>query len=505
MNSRLDPFLLKMRGISKRFPGVTALNKVEFTLKRGEVVGLIGENGAGKSTLAKILYGVYLQDEGEIFINGIPVYLENVRQAQLHRIAMIHQELNLAPNIDAAGNIFLGREPTKKIVFPFIDKKELYKKTRDLMKSLEVELPLSIPVQRLTTGQKQIVEIAKALSQSAQIIIMDEPTSSLSKKETTTLFSIIKDLKSKNISIIFITHRLNEVLEISDRIICLRDGIKVGEEITKSTNRDSLVRMMIGRNIDEWFPEEHSISKKTALEVRELKIKGSSHTISFSVRKGETLGFAGLVGSGRTEIMRAVFGINPKISGEILIFGKAKTIHSPLDAVQAGMGFVPEDRREQGLILKMGVQKNLSLPKLKSLAKYSIINRVQEKKVAQDQVKRLKIRTPSLHQVVETLSGGNQQKIVIGKWLALAPKILILDEPTRGIDVGSKAEVYQLIHQLAEKGVAIILISSELEEIIGLSDRVAVMHEGRIAGCLKKGELTEERILQLATGGGRQC
>lgn len=504
-NSDLGSPLLSMKGISKKFPGVLALSRIDLNLKKGELIGLIGENGAGKSTLARILSGIVQPDEGEISVKGKTVQIQNVRLSQSLGIALIHQELNLAPNIHAAGNVFLGREPIRHKMFAIVDRRVMFEKTEKLMRSLDCIFPLFVPIKKLTPGQKQVVEIAKVLSQSARILIMDEPTSSLSKKETVTLFSIIRDLKSRGISIIYITHRLEEVLEISDRIVCLRDGEKVGEVEAAAADKEILVRMMIGRDIDEWFPSDHLMAEESILEVKDLKLKKNQHSINFSLRKGEILGFAGLVGAGRTELMKAIFGIDAPAGGEILIEGKIKTIQSPVNAVKAGMGFVPEDRRIQGLILNMTVRENMSLPKLKFLSKYHVIHLSKEKELARNLAKKLKIRTSSLSQAVQKLSGGNQQKVVIGKWLALAPKILILDEPTRGIDVGSKAEIYKLIDQLAENRMAIILISSDLEEIIGLSDRVAVMQEGRITGFVEGEAINKENIMQLATGGKKRC
>ncbi|MFC1726276.1 sugar ABC transporter ATP-binding protein [candidate division KSB1 bacterium] len=490
--------LIELKGITKRFPGVVALDNVDFDINEGEVLSIIGENGAGKSTLAKIITGVYQPDDGEIFFEDEKISVPDVSFSQSIGINMIHQELNLVPHIDIAGNIFLGREP-RKLGF-VIDYKRLYDDAEKILGEVGLNVSPKVLNRDIPIAQQQMVEIAKALSMRSKLIIMDEPTSSLTKKEIRVLFDIIKNLRENGISIIYISHRMEEVLEISDRIIALRDGVKVGETENKNVSVDKLIKMMIGRKIDEMFGVHKGTLEETALQVTDLKLNVTSAPASFHLKKGEILGFFGLVGSGRTELMRAVFGIDKRESGIIKINGSDVDIRSPENAIKAGIGFVPEDRKLQGIIHNFTVKENISLPGLKENSKFNLINFKYEKNIASKFIDKLKIKTPSLNTVTANLSGGNQQKVVLSKWLSLSPKILILDEPTRGIDVGAKSEIYNLINQMAADGIAIILVSSEMEEIIRLSHRVAVMFENKITGFLEGDLINQENIMQLSSG-----
>lgn len=490
--------LLVMRGITKRFPGVVALDHVDFELEHNEICGIIGENGAGKSTLIRILAGVYQADEGDIILNSQRVRIDSVEDSLSLGISVIHQELNLAENLDIASNIFLGREPVGPL--GVVKGSMLAAEASRLASTVGLSEPLTTPVEQLSPGRRQLVEIAKALSMSAKILVLDEPTSSLSPREAATLFSVMRRLREQGVSMIYISHRLSEVQEICDRVVVLRDGKRVGELCGENMDRDSMVRLMVGRDISRFFPESGKGGSEPALTVRDLRPPGCAGEFTFSVNKGEILGIAGLVGSGRTELARCLFGIEPAISGQIFVDGRPARVLSPLDAVAFGIGMVPEDRKYLGVILEMTVRENISLPSLCS-SRRTLLDETFEEKLAKEYMKALDIRATGTQQLVEFLSGGNQQKVALAKWLALKPKILILDEPTRGIDVGSKSEIYKLIRSLADSGLAVIMISSELEEIIGISDRVLVLHEGRQAGLLDHAEMTEERIMHLATGG----
>ncbi|MCL6520332.1 MAG: sugar ABC transporter ATP-binding protein [Armatimonadetes bacterium] len=491
--------LLLMKGITKRFPGVLALDNVDFELYTGEICGLVGENGAGKSTLIRILGGIFPADSGEIFVEGKPVRIASVDDSLALGISIIHQELNLAENLDIASNIFLGREPTASPLC-LVRNRVLMEKAGELAKTVGIAAPLTTIVENLSPGQQQLVEIAKALSMSARILVLDEPTSSLSPREAENLFSVMRKLKDQSVSMIYISHRLSEVQEVCDRVVVLRDGRRVGELVRKQMCRDEMIRLMVGRDISRFFPEAGKPTEEPAICVRELRPPECKGEFNFSVNRGEILGVAGLVGSGRTELARCLFGIEPALSGEIVIGGKSVRIKSPLDAVRNGIGMVPEDRKYLGLILEMAVKENISLPDFCASGRFWLDER-RESKLAEEQIKKLNIRTPTINQRVELLSGGTQQKVALAKWLAIRSKILILDEPTRGIDVGSKSDIYSLIRGLADAGLAVIMISSELEEILGLADRVLVLHEGRQTGLLSHEEMSEEKIMQLATGG----
>lgn len=498
-----DTPLLEAVRISKAFPGVQALAHVSLRLYRGEVLAVVGENGAGKSTLMKILAGVLQPDSGIILLDGQPVYFRHVQDAQRHGIALIHQELNLVPNLDIAANIFLGREPCCFGPLRWLSR-DIYRRAAVYAQRLGISEPLSTPVQCLSVGQQQLVEIAKALSLSSRILIMDEPTSSLSQRETDRLFQIIRQLSAQGVSIIYISHRLREVEQIADRVMVLRDGCNAGELERSQIHHDAMVRLMIGRELRQFYHRHfaQAAHEKALVRVENVRFHPyQQRPITFAIYRGEILGVAGLMGSGRTRLLQTLFGIQPKLSGAIYIHDKEIHIHSPYDAIRAGIYLVPEDRKRYGLILGDSVCRNISLPSLKELSRFSLIRRGRERYLASQLTQQLNIRTPHLDQTVALLSGGNQQKTVLAKWLARQPCWLLLDEPTRGIDVNAKSEIYSLIDVLAQQGVAILLASSELEEILGLCDRVLVMHQGELAGELSREQMSEEAIMQLATGG----
>ena len=494
-NSRVP--ILEMRGITKRFPGVLALDHVDLTVYPGQVLALVGENGAGKSTLMKVLSGVHQMDEGEILMEGKPVKIENPLASQLMGISIIYQELSVLDNMNIAENIFLGHE--KRMGKAFVDKKAMHAEARQLLDEVGLDVDTHTMAGELSTAQKQMIEVAKALSFNSKIIIMDEPTSSLTETETDILFGIIRKLREKGVAIVFISHKLAEIFAITDEVAILRDGVSAGRMVTEGCTENDIIKAMVGRDVDDLYAKKAAPIGGVVLEVKNLSTKGFLKDINFKLHAGEILGFAGLVGAGRSEVMRAVFGIDPKESGEVYIKGRKADIKTPRDAMLQGMGFVPEDRKLQGLVLGMSVGRNTTLAALKAVAnKAGFINHKQEKEMADKFVKALEVKTPSNDQLVRNLSGGNQQKVVIAKWLANNPDILILDEPTRGIDVGAKKEIHQLMSDLANQGVAIIMISSELPEVLGMSDRVVVMHEGRIKGELDRAEADQVSIMKMA-------
>ena len=487
--------LLEMRGITKTFPGVKALNNVSLTVEAGKVLALVGENGAGKSTLMKILSGIYKRDAGDIFIEGQPVEIDGPLSSRALGISIIYQELSVLNNMDIAENIFVGREMRKN---GLVDHRRQHEEARKLLQHVGLEVDTRTKVKMLSTAQKQMVEVAKALSYNAKLIIMDEPTSSLTDTETATLMDIIRRLRSEGVAIVYISHRMNEIFEISDEIAVMRDGEMLDKVLTSQTNESEIIAAMVGRDVKNLFVKEPAPIGDTVLEVKGLSTKNFLKDISFTVRAGEIVGFAGLVGAGRSEVMRAVFGIDRRESGDIYVRGEKVSIRNTVDALKCGMGFVPEDRKEQALILKMSVEENTSLAALRSVSKNWFIRPAQEKALAEEYVQKLKVKTPSLAQKVLNLSGGNQQKVVIAKWMATHPTILILDEPTRGIDVGAKKEIHALMSQMAQEGVAIIMISSELPEVLGMSDRIYVMHEGRLKGQIKREDASQEIIMKMA-------
>jgi len=493
------PPLLEVKGLTKSFPGVLALRGVSLHLKKGEVLSLIGENGAGKSTLMKILAGVQPADSGEYFIEGRPVNFQNVRDAMNRGIALIHQELNLASNLDLAANIFLGREPNKKGI---IQDNEIREEATKYLQRVGLDLPTDTITGTLPIGKQQLVEIAKALSCDARVLIMDEPTSSLSQKETETLFEVVKDLKNQGISVIYISHRLGEVIELSDRVTVFRDGENAGDLAKEEINHENMVRLMVGRDLSEFYDRQIHQPGKTVLQAREIISPAySTIPVSFEVRAGEIVGIAGLVGAGRTELLQTIFGVTPALDGELELDGKSFRPQCPADAINAGIALAPEDRKQHGLVLPMTVRENSSLPSLERDQTKGFLNQEAELKISEKAVEQMQIKTPSIEQIARFLSGGNQQKIVLGKWLAMNPKLLMLDEPTRGIDVGAKREIYKLMEKLGGEGMAILFVSSEMEEVLGMADRAYIMHEGKISGELDRNELSEESIMNLATGG----
>ncbi|MFN3192140.1 MAG: sugar ABC transporter ATP-binding protein [Aureliella sp.] len=493
--------LLQVRGISKSFPGVQALRDVSLEVRRGEVLAVLGENGAGKSTLMKILAGVQGQDSGEMLVEGEVVQFSSTRDAMEHGVVLIHQELNLSDNLDVGSNIFLGREPGRN---GWIDQRRIERESQQYLQRVGLDISPRVVVDTLTIGHQQLVEIAKALSVDAKILIMDEPTSSLSNRECEALFAVVDDLRDRGVSIIYISHRLGEITRLADRVAVLRDGENAGELEGDAITHDAMVRLMVGRDVSQRYSRQTSSTQpETLLSVNGLVTPHwPGQEVSFQLGRGEILGIAGLVGAGRTELLQSLFGVDRRLAGEIEVDGVPVEIECTSDAIAAGMALVPEDRKQHGLVLGMSVCENVGLAGLlKNAFVAGGYNQQQEKMDSLAAIESMRIRTPSDRQHVQFLSGGNQQKVVIGKWMALAPKVLLLDEPTRGIDIGAKEEIYRLMEQLAEDGMGIVFVSSEMEEILGLSDRALVMHEGRLSGELQRTELSEESVMTLATGG----
>jgi ribose transport system ATP-binding protein len=489
--------LLEMRGITKRFPGVTALDGVGFELEKGEVHMILGENGAGKSTLIKMLSGAYHPDEGEILLDGQRVNISSATIAQALGISTIYQEFNLVPQLTVAENIFLGRQPRR---FGLVDHQKMRSEARKLLERIEVRVAPEALVSTLGVAQRQMVEIAKALSLEARILIMDEPTASLSGQEVERLFEIVRDLKEEEVGVIFISHHLEEVTEVGDQVTVLRDG-KFVDRVPTTTDHSELVRMMVGRSIEDQFPRRRPEIGEVLLEVRNLSREGVLEDISIQVRAGEVVGIAGIVGAGRTELARAIFGVDPVGSGEVWVEGRRMERLDPREAKHRGIGFVTEDRQGQGIVQPLSVAENLALASLGRNTTAGLVNRREQRGRAEKMIEELNIRTPGPEQEVRYLSGGNQQKVVIGKWLLADSKVLIMDEPTRGIDVGAKVEIYELMNELTQRGAAILMISSDLPEVLGMSDRILVMGGGRIAGELPVEEATQEKVMALATQG----
>jgi ribose transport system ATP-binding protein len=490
--------LLSVRGVTKRFPGVVALDGVGLDVRKGEVLALCGENGAGKSTLMKILSGVYQADEGEVVYKGRPCRYQSTVEAEAAGIAIIHQELNLIPHLSVAENIFLAREPRKGW---FVDAAAMRTAARALLERLRLSVDPDAPVRSLSVAQQQMVEIAKALSLKAEVLIMDEPTSSLTESETGRLFDIVNELKRDGVAIVYISHRLDEFKHIVDRVTVMRDGKTISTALFKDTTIERIVADMVGRALDETFPERTSTPEETRLlTVTDLERKGAFGPLSFDLRRGEILGFAGLMGAGRTETARAIFGADPIDGGTITLGDDVITVLSPIDAIRHGIAYLSEDRKNQGLAIRMSVGANLTLANMEGVSnRLGFIDFKAEEAVSQQYVDTLGIKTPSSAQIAKNLSGGNQQKIVIGKWLFRNSKIIFFDEPTRGIDVGAKFAIYQLLDRLAADGIGVVLISSELPEIMGMTDRVAVFHEGEITGIVNTKETTQEEIMHLAS------
>jgi ribose transport system ATP-binding protein len=492
--------LLSMRGISKRFPGVIALDNVSIEVGKGEVVALCGENGAGKSTLMKILGGVYQPDAGEITLDGQPVKINNVTDAMKLGVAFIHQELNVLDNLDVAANVFLGREP-RLGPFGLIDRKKIHADTEPFLKRLGLDVSSHTRLDRLSIAQQQMVEIAKALSLNARLINMDEPTSSLTLSETERLLKLVCELSEQGVSVIYISHRLGEIEHCADRVVVLRDGKNAGQLSKEEISHDRIVSLMVGRDIKSFYVQSHVARTPGYFQVRNARSgRYATKPVSFDAARGEILGFAGLVGAGRSEIAKAMVGLDAHGGAEVSIGGERVQVSTARDAIDHGIYLVPEDRRGEGLVTGMSVRENVTLPSLKKFASMFLIHRDRERKTANEQIESLKIKTPGCETLVLNLSGGNQQKVVLGKWLSMSPKVMILDEPTRGIDVGAKAEIYRLMRALADNGGVILMISSDMEEVLNVSDRVAVMHEGQITGVLERPDCTEENIMHLAVG-----
>ena len=494
--------ILQMRSIEKRFTGVHALKGVDFEVSAGEVVALLGENGAGKSTLMKVLGGVHQPDSGEVTIDGAPATIKGVSDATKYGVAFIHQELNVLDNLDVAANVFLGREPVRGGPLRLVDRRRMEEETKQHLARLGLGLSPDTPLARLSIAQQQMVEIAKALSQQARILSMDEPTSSLTLSETARLLEVVKDLREHGVAVIYISHRLGEVKEIADRAVVLRDGSNAGELVRDEITHDRMVRMMVGRDIESFYQHPKGEKRPRYFEVESLRTaRYPDQRVTFDVGRGEILGLAGLVGAGRSEAAQALFGVDPAVEARLMLDSRPLVIRSPRDAIRYGIYLIPEDRRTAGLIVDMAIRENVTLPALDRYAPAGLISFEREREGSKEVCGRLNVKAPSVEVKAANLSGGNQQKVVLAKWLALEPKVLIFDEPTRGIDVGAKAEIYELMRTLAEAGVAIVMISSDMEEVINVSDRVAVMHEGRVTGVLGREDCTEENIMRLAVGG----
>ena len=492
-----EPILLEMNHIKKEFPGVQALKDVSIQLRAGEIHALFGENGAGKSTLIKVLAGIYNADGGEIRINGKPVVIQSVLDAQKNGISVIHQELVLVPHMTVAENIYLGREPLTAA--RVVDYRKMNRDAKGILDSFDLDIDPEEEVYRLTIAQQQMVEIIKALSFNARILVMDEPTSSLSEKDVGFLFENIKKLRKSNVGIIYISHRMSELKQITDRITVIRDGECIGTRDTALASNDELIAMMVGRQLTNYYTRDFGKPQEPILEVRNLGDGKLLKDVSFELRRGEILGFAGLVGAGRSEVMRCIFGVDRFTSGEILIEGRLVKIRDPEEAMNLGIALVPESRKLEAIFPVQSVMFNITIKILKEFIKGIFVNKEKEISITKEYVDNLDIRTPSYYQLLGNLSGGNQQKVVIGRWLATKPKILILDEPTKGVDVGAKAEIYAIMNDLVRLGVSIIMISSELPEVINMSDRVVVMRGGRVIVCLPREGLTQEKIMYHAT------
>jgi len=494
-----DQVLLEMRGISKRFPGVKALDNVSLKIGGGEVVALCGENGAGKSTLMKIVGGVYQPDAGEILWDGRPVKIHGVADSMKLGIAFIHQELNVLDNLDVAANVFLGREP--KNALGLIDEKKMRADTEPYLKRLGLQISARTRLDRLSIAHQQMVEIAKALSLNARLIIMDEPTSSLTLSETKRLLELVRELSGQGVSIIYISHRLGEIDECANRIVVLRDGKNAGEASHEEATHDKLVNLMVGREITNFYVKSDAPQTPGFFKVRNaVSPLYPKKSVSFDAARGEILGFAGLVGAGRSEMAKTIAGLDACRTKEIFLDGKLIPINTPRNAIDQGIYLIPENRRTEGLVIEMSVRENVSLPSLLSFSRLGLIQRRQEEQAARQQVDSLRIKTPDVETRVLNLSGGTQQKVVLGKWLAMKPRVMIFDEPTRGIDVGAKAEIYRIMRELAQNGAVILMISSDMEEVLNVSDRIAVMHEGEIAGILGRDDCNEQNVMQLAVG-----
>ncbi len=490
---------ISMKEIHKAFGANKVLEGVNIDIQDAEVHALMGENGAGKSTLMNILTGLHKKDSGTIVIDGQERVFDNPKEAEENGVAFIHQELNIWPELTVLENLFINKEPVTS--FGLIHTKKMKAIANEQFKKLAISIPLQQEAGKCSVGQQQMIEIAKALMTDAKVIIMDEPTAALTEREIQTLFQVIRSLKKSGVSIVYISHRMEEIFTICDSITVMRDGKTVDTKPIPETSFDEVVRKMVGRELTDRFPERSPKLGETMLEVKDLSRKGVFENVSFSVRSGEIVGVSGLMGAGRTEIMRTIFGLDGKYTGDILLNGKQVVIKSPHQAVQLGLGFITEDRKEEGLVLDFSLKDNIALPSLYSFAPKGLINEKSEEDFVELLIKRLTIKTESAKTSAKNLSGGNQQKVVIAKWIGIGPKVLILDEPTRGVDVGAKREIYQLMNELTDRGVAIIMVSSELPEVLGMSDRILVFREGHMTGEVSKEEATQEKIMTLATGG----
>jgi ribose transport system ATP-binding protein len=488
---------IDLKNISKSFGSNQVLESINLTIESAEVHALMGENGAGKSTLMNILTGLFPATGGTIEIDGQEKQFNNPQEAELFGISFIHQEMNSWSEMTVLENLFLGREIKNKL--GLLDNKAMKVKATEAFQHLGVEIPLMMEIGQLSVGQQQMIEIAKSFLSSVKILIMDEPTATLTERETEKLFELIAQLKSQGVGIIYISHRMEEIFKITDKVTVMRDGLVVDTQLTAETNKDELVKKMVGRELSDYYPEK-------AAEIREIVFEAENLTgaqfkdISFSVKSGEILGFSGLMGAGRTEVMRAIFGLDALKTGRLKLNGQEISIRTPTEAIAKGIGFLTEDRKKEGLILDFTIKDNITLPSTKDFIKKGLFDDKTSRIFVQQLIQRLAVKSTSEEQAVGDLSGGNQQKVVLAKWIGIAPKVLILDEPTRGVDVGAKREIYQLMNELAERGVPIIMVSSDLPEVLGVSDRIIVMHEGRITGTLNKDEASQESVMQLATG-----
>ncbi len=499
MSNTDQKIILQLEGISKYFPGIKALDGVNLKVRSGEVHALIGENGAGKSTLVKVITGIYQPDEGRIILNGEEVTFKNPIASQQMGIAAIHQEATMFPQLSVVENIYMGHHLKKKGL-GLIDWKTMKRHTKELLSRLELDIDPETPVNKLSTAQRHMVEIVKALSIDANIIIMDEPTSAFSTRETEDLYKIIRQLKKEGKAIIFISHKFEDIYEIADYFTVLRDGRYIGEGVVSSTEQNEIIQMMVGRNLTQMFPK-----KKVQIGECILKVVGLSHEtyfkdVSFELHRGEILGFFGLIGAGRSEVMETIFGILERSSGKVFLKNREIQINSPNDAINMGIAYVPEDRQIEGVILAMNIRENVTLPIIDMISGNGILDKSRERKITEEYGKQMEIKASSWEQSVNNLSGGNQQKVVLAKWLATKPEILILDEPTKGIDVATKARVHEFISELVEHGLGIILVSSEIPEILGMSDKVIVMHEGEVTGVFDRKEATSENLIKAAMG-----
>ncbi|WP_454747138.1 sugar ABC transporter ATP-binding protein [Ciceribacter selenitireducens] len=491
-------YLLAAEGVRKEFPGVVALDDVTFRLKRGSVHALMGENGAGKSTLMKILAGIYHPDKGTVQLKGVDIRLESPLDALENGIAMIHQELNLMAPMTVAENIWIRREPLTRL--GFVDHKEMNRKTAELFNRLNISIHPQTKVGELSVANRQMVEIAKAVSYESDVLIMDEPTSALTEREVEHLFQIIRGLRDQGIGIVYITHKMSELFEIADEFSVFRDGKYIGTHASTDVTRDDIIRMMVGREITQMFPKEDVPLGDVVLSVKNLTLDGVFHDVSFDVRAGEILGVAGLVGSGRSNVAETIFGVTPASSGTIEIDGKPVDVFSPTEAIRNRMAFLTEDRKDTGCLLILSVLENMQIAVLQDkFVSRGFVEQAALSAECEEMCRKLRVKTPNLAERIENLSGGNQQKVLIGRWMLTNPRILILDEPTRGIDVGAKAEIHKLVTEMTRNGVAVIMISSEMPEVLGMSDRIMVMHEGRVTGFLDRAEATQIKVMDLAS------